>query len=57
MAAAGVTNVFELKEHARDLEWQLARVRQGLWLVAALAFAVGIALGWLAHWYVGRIRR
>ncbi len=57
MAAAGVSNVFELKEHAQDLEWRNSRLRQGLWLAASLAAVVGFALGWLAAWVAGRRRR
>jgi hypothetical protein len=56
MAVAGVTNVFDLNEKVKDLEWRLDRARTSAWLVALLGLLAGLALGWLAGWVALRGR-
>jgi hypothetical protein len=51
MAVAGVTNVFDLNEKVKDLEWRLERAGSSGWLVAVLGLLAGLGLGWLAAWY------
>ncbi|MBL0057551.1 MAG: hypothetical protein IPP35_00100 [Elusimicrobia bacterium] len=57
MTVAGVKSVFDLNEHARDLQWRLDRARQSLWLVAILGFLAGAGLGWLAAWIALRPKK
>lgn len=56
MSLAGVTNVFDLKEQERDLQWRLDRAKQSAWLTALLGFLGGLGLGWLGGWYLLRRR-
>ena len=57
MTIAGVDNVFDLNEKTKDLEWRLARAKQGAWVAALLFLMVGLAFGWLGGWYLyGRKR-
>ena len=52
MVAAGIDDIFALKEKVDDLEWQLLRAKQGVWVVAVLFVILGLSLGWLIGWYI-----
>jgi hypothetical protein len=52
MSVAGVSNVFDLNEKVKELQWHLARSRQSLWVAAVLFFLIGLSLGWLGGWYL-----
>jgi len=56
MSVAGVESVFDLNEKLKDREWQLARARQSVWVVAVLGVLAGLLLGWLGCWYLLRRR-
>lgn len=47
MSVAGVENVFDLNEKVKNLEWQLNRLRQSVWVAAVLGLLAGLGLGWL----------
>ncbi len=57
ISVAGVHSVFDLNEKVKELQWQLARSEQGMWVAGILFLIFGLSLGWLGGWYLyGRKR-
>ncbi len=54
MAVAGIDNVFDLNEKAKELQWKLDRARSGAWLTGVLGLLAGLGVGWLGAWLAFR---